>query len=65
MNKSLENPIKTDRPQRDTAKIRRCLKCRNEFPSEWAGERICARCKNKNEWRNSSPLSSQGYGGRS
>lgn len=64
MNDSSESDTETDEPQGDTARIRRCLKCQNEFPSEWAGERICARCKSKNAWRNSSPLTFQGHGGR-
>ncbi|MPY75771.1 MAG: hypothetical protein GEU87_16080 [Alphaproteobacteria bacterium] len=32
-------------------KSRQCLKCRKQFPSEWAGQRVCARCKNRSEWR--------------
>ncbi|MBT6442234.1 MAG: hypothetical protein HOK61_07395 [Alphaproteobacteria bacterium] len=36
------------------AKERQCLKCREEFPSEWAGERICKRCKSSGSWRNGS-----------
>ena len=64
MKKLHENDAGTKRPQKDTAKIRLCLKCQNEFPSEWAGERVCVRCKSKAAWRNSSPLAYQGYGGR-
>ena len=33
-------------------KARICLICRSEFPSEWAGERICRRCKATSVWRN-------------
>jgi hypothetical protein len=33
-------------PKRTTEqKIRKCLICRSPFPSAWAGERICRRCK--------------------
>ncbi len=33
------------------AKTRRCLKCREPFESEWAGERVCVRCKGSSSWR--------------
>jgi hypothetical protein len=32
-------------------KIRKCLICRSEFPSAWAGERVCRRCKGLSSWR--------------
>ena len=35
-------------------KERKCLKCREVFPSQWAGERICKRCKSSGSWRNGS-----------
>ncbi len=28
-----------------STKQRNCLKCQEEFPSEWAGSRLCDRCK--------------------
>jgi hypothetical protein len=31
--------------------LRRCLGCLEMFDSEWAGERICRRCKGKAGWR--------------
>jgi len=33
------------------AKTRRCLICKTPFPSAWAGERICRRCKAREKWR--------------
>jgi hypothetical protein len=33
------------------AKTRRCLICKTPFPSAWAGERICRRCKATEKWR--------------
>jgi len=51
MDKSLETYTELDKAPEDTAKIRQCLKCRNDFPSEWAGERVCSRCKSSNAWR--------------
>jgi hypothetical protein len=36
----------------DVPKVRQCLRCRATFPSNWCGERICARCKSSNAWRN-------------
>lgn len=32
-------------------KIRRCLACRKPFKSDWAGERICPKCKSSSAWR--------------
>jgi len=32
-------------------KTRTCLICRTPFPSAWAGERICRRCKSTSAWR--------------
>jgi hypothetical protein len=32
-------------------KARKCLICRSPFPSAWAGERICRRCKSIAAWR--------------
>jgi hypothetical protein len=33
--------------------VRRCLGCLSLFDSEWAGERICRRCKHSARWRTS------------
>lgn len=44
-------------------KLRLCLRCRVEFRSEWAGERVCSRCKSTSAWRQGSPLRSQFDGG--
>ena len=35
----------------DERKTRKCLMCRVEFSSEWAGERVCRNCKQRAEWR--------------
>lgn len=35
--------------------LRRCLGCLAMFESEWAGERICRRCKTKAHWRTGLP----------
>ncbi len=40
----------------DTPKVRRCLRCGAPFPSEWAGERVCSRCKRSAGWRVGVPL---------
>jgi hypothetical protein len=40
----------------EEAKVRKCLRCQEEFRSEWAGERICGRCKGSNAWRSNVPL---------
>lgn len=43
---------------------RLCLKCRQDFPSSWAGERVCARCKGRADWRNGSPMPTHSTGRR-
>ena len=32
-------------------KTRNCLLCKSPFPSAWAGERVCRRCKSTSTWR--------------
>ena len=34
------------------SKRRNCLMCGDGFDSEWAGERVCKRCKSNDGWRN-------------
>ena len=34
-------------------KTRKCLLCRDSFPSAWAGERVCKKCKSTSTWRSS------------
>ena len=34
-------------------KMRKCLLCRESFPSSWAGERVCRKCKSTSTWRSS------------
>lgn len=38
-------------------KRRQCLRCGTGFESEWAGHRVCARCKSSGTWRNGVPIS--------
>lgn len=33
------------------AKTRNCLVCQTQFLSQWAGERICSKCKSSSTWR--------------
>ena len=35
----------------DERKTRQCLVCKAPFLSEWAGERVCHKCKSKKIWR--------------
>lgn len=35
----------------DVQKTRKCLLCQTPFPSAWAGERVCRRCKSTSTWR--------------
>lgn len=50
--------VSDDLPPEDIPKVRQCLKCATEFPSQWSGERICPRCKSTNAWRTSGPMRS-------
>ena len=34
-----------------TQKVRKCLLCSTDFESEWAGERVCKKCKATAAWR--------------
>ena len=34
-----------------TQKVRKCLLCSTNFESEWAGERVCKKCKATAAWR--------------
>ncbi len=38
-------------PRAQIAKTRKCLVCKATFPSAWAGERVCRRCKATSAWR--------------
>lgn len=53
-----------EQPTSDDAKVRQCLRCQAAFHSEWAGERVCARCKNTAGWREGVPARSRPLGGR-
>ena len=33
------------------AKTRLCLSCSEDFPSAWAGERVCKKCRSSTKWR--------------
>jgi uncharacterized paraquat-inducible protein A len=51
--KELAEEFSTPRSETDTEeKIRSCLICRKDFPSAWAGERVCRSCKSTSTWRN-------------
>jgi hypothetical protein len=36
-------------------KRRKCLRCGDAFESQWAGERICVKCKRSSTWRSGQP----------
>gem|GEM_PF-1030823 len=40
-----------DRAFEHQRKVRKCLRCKKPFESEWIGERICKRCKNSGVWK--------------
>mgnify|MGYP004356572355 CR=1 FL=1 len=48
-NKKPEN--EQDVRRNDVRKTRKCLMCEAPFLSEWAGERICHKCKSSSNWR--------------
>lgn len=43
--------LSTEEPTVEAVKERRCLSCTETFASNWAGERICKRCKQTASWR--------------
>lgn len=43
---------------------RRCLRCQTVFASQWAGERICGRCKGTTAWRSGTPMQTPSVGRR-
>lgn len=44
--------VKKPLPDADVdPKTRTCLACRGSFRSQWAGERICQKCKSSSSWR--------------
>jgi uncharacterized paraquat-inducible protein A len=54
----------SDQPLGDVPKVRQCLRCQDTFRSEWAGERICPRCKTTAAWRKGVPQQSYPVGKR-
>lgn len=47
--KRVGGPDRTATAQREARTRRKCLSCRREFASEWAGNRICSSCKHNLE----------------
>lgn len=58
------SPDEPESPPGTEPKLRQCLRCQETFRSEWAGERICSRCKQSAAWRMGEPSSSRPVGGR-
>ena len=49
---SIKKPeYEPDANRDDERKTRKCLVCKAEFLSEWAGERVCHGCKKSSNWR--------------
>lgn len=63
MTKPSLHELPDERPGQDEPKARRCLRCHSVFESQWAGERICLRCKGSNAWRSGIPARSIDFGG--
>jgi hypothetical protein len=59
---NIESPDEQLNP--DDPKVRHCLRCQSEFTSQWAGERICARCKGSTTWRSGIPVRAASAGSR-
>ncbi|GAB4229800.1 MAG: hypothetical protein Tsb0032_36370 [Kiloniellaceae bacterium] len=62
MTKRAPDIVVEELPPQDDPKVRQCLRCRKSFDSQWAGERICTRCKNSNTWRSGLPVRGSGSG---
>ncbi len=53
----MSDSSKNKKPEPDkeyVSKSRKCLMCRKDFTSSWAGERICKDCKQTAAWNDSS-----------
>jgi hypothetical protein len=44
-------PSSEEEQEKSTRKVRKCLLCSTDFESEWAGERVCKKCKATAAWR--------------
>lgn len=55
MTRQRAKPSPDGRADKGAAKLRQCLRCQTAFLSEWAGERICSRCKSTTTWRSGMP----------
>ena len=44
-------PPKDEEPDNLNQRTRKCLLCGTHFESEWAGERVCKKCKATAAWR--------------
>jgi hypothetical protein len=50
--RGMDDDHKKPAAERDSGpKTKPCLVCKAPFLSEWAGERICRRCKSSAAWR--------------
>ncbi len=54
MSSSVHSKLKPEPEHKYENKTRQCLMCRESFISEWPGERICSKCKQKANWRTGS-----------
>jgi hypothetical protein len=64
MTKFSLSELRDEQLKQDDPKVRQCLRCRGAFESQWAGERICARCKSSSAWRSGLPVRASSSGGR-
>jgi hypothetical protein len=51
-------------PTPATPRQRKCLRCSDMFESQWAGERVCGRCKRSSSWRSGEPTAPPATRGR-
>jgi hypothetical protein len=48
--KSCRDPIGRPKPNWDV-RPRTCLSCGDVFESKWIGNRVCKKCREREEWR--------------
>lgn len=51
MQKKNKNQDRPENAPGAQTRTRRCLMCGQSFQSEWAGERVCKKCKSTTAWR--------------
>jgi len=64
MKRRLDTEETSSQLHRGEPQVRQCLRCQTDFHSQWAGERVCLRCKGSSTWRSGIPVRASTSSGR-